>query len=404
VKLTPSTIRSLTLPEGVADRTFFDSDLAGFGVRIRASGSRGYVVQYKFAGRHRRIPLGSITEIDLGKARATAKDLLARVRLGQDPFAEKLEARAAAGETLGSRLPEYLAHKAAALRPRTMVEIRRHLLVQAAALHPRSLHSIDRREVAGVLASIEAASGPVAANRLHESLRAFFGWARRAGLVEANPAAEMNRAAETSRDRVISGDELHDIWQALGDDRYGDIIQLLALTGTRREEIGGLRWSEVDLDRAMIVLPPARTKAGVEHRIPLSAPVLAILEARAQSGTESVFGYRDGTSSFSDWSGSKRALDQRIAAARKAAGRPAMAPWRVHDLRRMFSTMLHGELGIEPHIVEALLGHVQGGIASVYNRATYDGAKAAALAQWADHVMAIVGRRGRKVLPLRRGA
>lgn len=399
MRLTPSSIRTLTLPQGVSDRTFFDDDLPGFGVRVRATGSRTFVVQYKVAGKNRRMPLGSITTIDLGKARSTAKDLLAAVRLGRDPAGEKLEARAATGETLGARLPEYLAHKAAALRPRTLVEIQRHLLVQAAALHSRPLHSIGRREIVGLLTSIETASGPVAANRLHESVRAFFAWARRAGLVEVNPATDMNRAAEVSRDRVLTAEELHDIWAALRDDRYGDIIKLLTLTGARREEVGGLRWAEVDLERALITLPAARTKSGYEHRIPLSAPALAILEARSQSETELVFGYRDWAGSFSDWSGSKRALDQRIAKAR--AGRPAMPLWRVHDLRRTVSTAMNGELGIEPHIVEAILGHVQGGVAGIYNRASYDGPKADALARWSEHLLAIVEGRRARIVPIR---
>ena len=91
MKLTTATIRSLALPAGLADKTYFDDDLAGFGVRVRAGGSRTYVVQYKFGTKHRRMPLGAVSAIELGKARSTAKDLLAAVRLGRDPAGEKLE-------------------------------------------------------------------------------------------------------------------------------------------------------------------------------------------------------------------------------------------------------------------------------------------------------------------------
>jgi len=77
-------------------------------------------------------------------------------------------------------------------------------------------------------------------------------------------------------------------------------------------------------------------------------------------------------------------LDKRIAAAGST-----LAPWRLHDLRRTVATRMC-DLGIEPHVVEAVLNHVSGtkaGVAGVYNRSLYAGEKRAALALWADHVM-----------------
>jgi integrase len=400
MKLTAPSVRTLALPEGVADRTYFDDELPGFGLRLRSSGSRTWVIQYKVGAKHRRLPLGSITELDVSKARARARDLLAAVRLGKDPFADKLETRAKAAETFGALLPAYLDHKRAALRPRTMVEIERHLMVQARPLHPRAVQAIDRRAITALLSQIKVASGPVAANRAHESLRAFFGWARRAGLIEANPAEEMNREAEQSRDRVLDAGELREIWHALRDDRYGAIVKLLALLGCRREEIGGLRWAEVDLSRALITLPPGRVKTKRAHTIPLSLPAVAILESQPHHH-ELVFGLRAGAGTFSDWSGQKRELDARIADARAAAGLPPMAPWRLHDFRHTASTVMNGELGILPHVTEAVLGHAVPGIAGRYNHASYDADKAAALARWGEHLMAIVDDRERKVVPLK---
>ena len=90
---------------------------------------------------------------------------------------------------------------------------------------------------------------------------------------------------------------------------------------------------------------------------------------------------------------SKMELDQRA----------NIAPWRVHDLRRTASTVMHG-LGVQPHVVEAVLGHISGhkaGVAGVYNRATYSAEKAAALALWAEHVLAVVEGRPAKVVSLR---
>jgi hypothetical protein len=98
------------------------------------------------------------------------------------------------------------------------------------------------------------------------------------------------------------------------------------------------------------------------------------------------------------WSNYKVLLDARIAA------KGAIPEWRLHDLRRTVSTRMHDELGIPPHIVEAVLNHVSGhraGVAGVYNRAAYAKEKAVALARWAEHLGAIVGGGHSKVVSMR---
>src|SRR5262245_41727603 len=189
MKLTPTTIRDLVLPPGVREKTFFDDTLAGFGVRVRDGGSQRYVVQYKVADRHRRVVLGAVSALDLGKARAIAKDLLAKVRLGGDPAGEKVAAQARAAETVGALLPRFLERQRARLKPRSWQETNRHLTAHARPLHPWPIATIDRRAIATRLAEIEKASGPAASNRVRTSLSAFFSWAAREGYVDANPAA-----------------------------------------------------------------------------------------------------------------------------------------------------------------------------------------------------------------------
>src|SRR5262249_27012107 len=89
MRLTASTIKTLKLPEGISDKVFFDDDLPGFGVRVRPSGVKPWLVQYAIAGKTRRMTLGSPAVLDPGKARDKAKDLLAQARLGRDPAVEK---------------------------------------------------------------------------------------------------------------------------------------------------------------------------------------------------------------------------------------------------------------------------------------------------------------------------
>jgi integrase len=166
---------------------------------------------------------------------------------------------------------------------------------------------------------------------------------------------------------------------------------LLVLTGLRRDEVGGLCWSEVDLENAVITLPPARTKNRKEHRVPLAPAALEILRQQPRrllngESRDPIFGH--GQRGYSGWSKSQSELNARLA----EAGTP-VENWRLHDIRRSLSTTMHEVLGIAPHVVEATLGHIGGhraGISGVYNRAAYENQRRHALNAWADHVAALV--------------
>jgi integrase len=412
MKITTISARTVALRRGQAEKTFFDDDLPGFGVRVRTGGSRVYVVQYKVGARHRRITLGAVGSLDLGKARSTAKDLLAAVRLGRDPAGEKIEARQQAAETFGALLPRYLARQRAKLKPRSYLETERHLLTHAKPLHSRAVKAIDRRTIAARLAEIAETSGPCAANRVRASLGTYFMWLAREGLIETNVVLNTNRAPENgARSRVLANDELRDIWRALRDDRYGSIVRLLMLTSARRDEIGNLCWSAIDLDTALAVLPPERTKNRRQHEIPLSPPALAILQAQPRRSSpdgslrDSIFSIGEGCG-FQGWSKCKAELDARVLGARETAGKPPIAEWRLHDLRRTASTVMHDRLGIAPHYVEAVLGHVSGhksGVAGTYNYARYEVEKRNALVRWAEYLTAVIEGRDQKTISLQPG-
>jgi integrase len=384
MRITTASARALTLPAGQSDKTYFDDALPTFGVRVRATGSKSYVLQYKVGGKNRRLVLGAVGEIDHGKARATAKDLIAKIRLGGDPASERHEARLLASETFAAWMPRFLARQRSRLKPRTLVEVERHLLIQSKALHGRPLVGIDRRTIAGLLSTVAESSGPGAANRLRASLSAFFTWVAREGVVDANVVSFTNRHTEGgARERVLSDIELAAIWRAADDGQYGAIVRLLILLGLRREEIGGLLWSEVDLERGIISLPPARTKNRRAFEVPLSAAALEILKALPRD-RDFVFGRGD--SGFQGWSKSKARLDARLTG--------AVASWVLHDVRRTLSTIMHERLSIMPHVVEAVLGHVSGhkaGVAGRYNRAEYLDERRRALTRWADFVAALAG-------------
>jgi integrase len=389
MRLTTTTIRALELPAGTTDKTYFDDDLPGFGVRLRAGGSKVWVVTYKnAAGLNRRIVLGAVTALDVGKARSTAKDLLAKARLGQDPAGDRIAEREQAADTFGKLLPGYLKLRRAELRPASMTEIERALLKYAATWHNIPVAKIDRRMVALKLTEVAEKHGATTTNRFRAAASGYFTWLAKEGIVDANPVTFTNVQPEPeARVRMPSDAEIAAIWRHAGEGQYADILRLLILTGGRREEIGGLRWSEIDLDAGVIMLPKARTKNGHEKRLPISPAVADILRKQDRRGDRDlVFGY--GEQAFSGWSKAKRDLDARLA----AAGTP-VPEWRVHDLRRSVSTTMHGRLGVAPHIVEAILGHVghKSGVSGVYNKADYSEPMRIALDKWADHVAGLVG-------------
>jgi integrase len=381
MKLTTASIKALELPPGASDKTFWDGDIGGFGLRLREGGSRNWVVQYDLAGRTRRVTLGSIALLDVGAARAKARNLLAHTRLGGDPAAEKRAYRARAAETFAAILPSYLIDKQRDCRQSSFKQIERRLQKLAQPLHPLPITAIDRRSIASLVADVADSNGPSAATNLHGTLCGYFSWLMGAGLLEQNPMLGANKPKSLpARDRVPTEDELRTLWAALGDDDYGDIVKLLIYTACRRAEVGALRWDEIDFDKAVIEIPAARMKNGKPHVVPLSEPALAILKRRARNGRDHVFGR--GASGFQGWSYQRKALDDGI---------PGPRPdWTLHDLRRLASTVMNGQLGIQPHVVERILAHVQGGVAGTYNRSDYIAEKRRALERWGAWVDGVV--------------
>jgi integrase len=336
----------LKLPPGASDFVFFDERLPGFGLRLRASGARSFMFQYAVAGRTKKFTIG---EVDPGKAFAIAKDLHAKVRLGGDPVAEKKQARVRAGETMGAVLALYLAQQRAKLRPNSISQVVRNLEVYARPLHSSPIADIDRRMIATLLLTVANKNGPRASYQLRKTLAAFLTWAAGEGLVTVNEAAYTNAPAVNGpRTRVLNGDELRTIWNALEDNALGDAVhgaavlrdavRLLMLTACRRNEIGKLTWGEVDLLKEQINLPPERTKNARPHTVPLVRQALAILTARPRGADQDpVFpavvcgkGIEIGTFH-------KRALDERIL----VREHKPLEPWVWHDFRRSASTWMH---------------------------------------------------------------
>jgi integrase len=165
------------------------------------------------------------------------------------------------------------------------------------------------------------------------------------------------------------------------------------------------------LDPDSVILPKERVKNKRAHVVPLAPMAKDILKTRARSvDRDLVFGA--GTGGFSGWSKAKLQLDAAILANRRKAAEEAggkrekvkpIEPWVLHDLRRTAATLM-AEIGVQPHVIEAILNHVSGhkaGVAGIYNRNPYEAEKATALARWAEHVASLVENRKSTVTAMR---
>lgn len=389
------------LPAGKGETVYFDDGkprerVTGLALRAREGGSRKWVYFYRWAGKQKKLTIGDATGITLDQARAKAREQHSLLTGNKNPIEvqrTERQARHIRPTAVESVMVDYLAARERDMKPRSHAEIKRHLEQHWKPLRALDLKAVDQGSVAAQLNAIERDSGPVARNRARSTLSALFTWAAAEGHPVQNPVDATRKAAEKSRERVLADAELAAIWNGTDDTTdYAKIVRLLMLTGQRREEIGGLQWPEIEKDaqgRKLIALPAIRTKNGRAHDVPLSSDALTILEGiHKTQGRPHVFGMGDG--GYSGWSRSKGRLDDSL----------GLAEWTLHDLRRTMATRMadspdDGGLGIQPHVIEAVLNHASGhkaGVAGIYNRSTYAAEKRAALEAWAKHLAVIVAR------------
>jgi integrase len=252
----------------------------------------------------------------------------------------------------------------------------------------RSVAEIGRRDVIDLVESVAVAT-PYAANRLLAALSKFFAWLCARDAIPLSPAVGVERPhREIARQRMLDDAELRAVWRACeGEGIFGAALRMLVLTGCRRNEVGAMRWSELDQRRRLWRLPGERTKNHRSHTIPLSSQARAIIEALPQiNGGEFVFTL-DGRTPIIGWAKVKA----RISA--KAGLDPNT--WRLHDLRRSCASGMQ-RIGVSVPVVEKALNHGSNsfrGIIATYQTHDYADEIRVALQRWGDHVEDLVSDR-----------
>ena len=380
LKLTKSVIDALPIP--AKDVVYWDSGCPGFGVKVTPKGRKVFIVLYRAGGagsRLRKYTIGPYGRVTLHQARAAALKIFAARTEGRDPAAEKQLARRRLVVDGVEDLVELFISEHVS-KTRSAREISRLLRREVIpSWGRRSIHEIGKRQVIELVTEVSGRGTPSAANKLLKVVKAFFGWCVGRAILDASPANGLVAPArERPRDRVLDDDELVLIIRAARqiDGAYGGIVELLALTGQRREEVAQLTWGEVDLASRTWTLPASRTKNGRPHFVHLSNEATAVLNRTPTMG-DFVFSL-SGTKPFQSFSAAKRELD-------KLSG---VSDWRLHDLRR---TCVSGmaRLGVAPHVADKVLNHQTGtisGVAAVYQRHEFLAERRDALDRWGAHV------------------
>ena len=410
-RLTAAMVERIT-PPAKGQVEYYDLNMPGFALRVSYSGTKSWIVMIRIRGKLARVTLGEWPIMGLAEAHAAAREAKLEAKVGGDPRETKRHAALAVEDaaklTFGSMADQFIERYAKTrLKPRTIEAYESALKGERLALwQDRSISSITRADMIALLDSLEAEGKHPTAKLQLAYLRKFFNWCAERDVIAEVPTHRIRlNGSVKPRDRVLAMDELRRVWKAAGaiGGTGGSLVQMLMLTGQRRFETSMMRWqdlSELDGDSPLWSIPGEMTKNYRPHTVPLASEAVEIIRSLPRfEGSELVF-TTTGATPFSGFSKLKRQIDRQVA----EDGGKLLAPWTMHDLRRSLVTGLNEQGIAAPHIIEAIVNHVsghRGGIAGVYNRATYLEERRRALEAWAALVSIKTG--DPKVVPLRTG-
>jgi integrase len=371
-------------PEGGSRKELPDPGQRGLWLRITKTGARTWVLRARDqTGRFRTFLLGHHPEMGLSEAREEARKLRVQVRAGADPTARRRAARTTLAvsppadsprDTLHAVLAIYDAQRGNDLK--SWSHSRKRVDRVFAALLPRSVQSLTAAEFQITADQFPARQSASFAVR---TLRPVLRWAAKRGYCPPALAEFEQPATVRQRHRVLNRDELAALLPVLGDgpEAHGACLRFILLTASRLGEAGGARWRDVDWQVGTWTIPREQAKNDQAHIVPLSRQAIELLRRRVP-----MIAHSDGLIFAAETGAPLGNWDRAGKWFQTASG---TTNWHRHDLRRTAATLM-GELGTDPHVIEAALGHVtvHSGLASIYNRSRYRPQVAVALQRLAD--------------------
>ena len=363
-KLTKRAVDALSVKE--KDAVYWDRDLAGFGVRVHATGRKVYVVQSRGPGGPVRVTLGRHGSLSCDEARKRAAPVIDRIRRGEEPLSGGAEPALRVADLAVRFMSEYVASRC---KPSTAPKYRsvldNHILP---ALGPMSVGDVGRAEAAALHHALRATPGT--ANAAIDVLKRMFALAEAWELVPPgrNPCRRLRRYGTRKRDRFLTREEYRRLGRVLAE-AEGELwppalgaIRVLLLTGCRRDEVLSLKWD--DVDRAAGELRLRDTKTG-PRMVPLTGPVLDALPPRG-----------DGPWVFRAQRGENR-ISNLYHYWKPLRARAGLGEVRLHDLRHSYASRALA-LGEGLPVIGALLGHGEVATTARYAHLMRDAERAAA--------------------------
>lgn len=410
-KLTDEIVAQSKLPKGKKDTVIWDTEIPGFGLRIRNS-TKSYILTYRPCGAGRtansvKMKLGAPNTIaNVKEARRLAIIELGKIAAGQDPQRERKEARrkekVSVGELL-NRYDAYLTRRSYVSRKEVLSLLRRRL----APMSKRALNEIKGWELAELIEKIDATVGGSAGDTFRTKCNTFLNWCTfDARVIDANPLAGYRRRRDTRAEKInrkqygrtLCDEELERVWSTADPETsFGRIIRFLILTGCRRGEAAKLERAMIDDERSRIDLPAYYTKQARGHTVFIS-PALADLLASCVPDARSPQYVFPSPRTGRPMMGWTRLLDP--SDKRTAGGTNGRSPgfnkvcgvdFRLHDLRRTFRTGL-SRLGIDRDVAELALGHAREDLEARYNRDDCEDALRDAFSRWSGFVTMLSNR------------
>lgn len=360
----------------------WDAQIPGFGVRIYPTGKKSFVLSYRADGRKHIMTVGRYGVVTLDQARDDAREKLVKVNKGADPLEEKR--RASQGETVKILCAQYL-ERYAKLKKKTWKEDERRIdrhLIPAWGL--KKAKSIKQSDVSNLHFKI-GKTAPYEANRVLALVSKIFALAEKWGFVPdnfRNPARNIDKYNETSRDRWVQSTELPKLAKAIDAEENEYVraaLWLYLLTGVRKSELLLAKWEDINFERKELRL--GDTKAGRTHYVPLSSPALKLIESisRLDDNPYLLPGRRKGkhlVNISAPWSN-----------IREKAG---VQDVRLHDLRRTVGSWI-AQSGNSLHLIGKILNQSSPQTTKVYARLTQDNARVA-LEAHGKQIMGIAGK------------
>lgn len=356
--------------------SLYDSQLPGFGLRVRPSGHSTFTLVCRVEGsrRTRRVTIGNPKVLTLREARKIARARLAEAHSGIDPNERRRRNRRM---TTKEAFRDYESLHLPRLSPehaRATQRIFERVILRA--FGDKAISEVKRSDVRRVTDEF-AEHAPAGAINIHRAASAFFAWCMDREYIGQNPLYRAKLPAERAvRDNVIRPVELVHIWRAceLLPEHWSIAIRILILTGLRKSEVLKADWNEFDFEVGEWTIPSRRSKNRRPHLVAIT-PALSELLGQLKRGGGYLFE-----------SPLKRGAPVLGLAypVRQLKAATSSRNWRIHDIRRSVATGM-AELRIQPHVIEAVLNHRSGiisGVGAIYNRHGYEAEKREALLAW----------------------